>query len=233
MDQDSYVAGILNRTKASSYEEMVAARRKRNEERLRQSGLLEVVGEFKRTRNQSQKQVTPVKRESTVQIKRRSSKRVAGKPAIYSPPLKDERPQKIQKRRLAGRSQRNTHSQEQLSLWTLKTEQSWIEDMHKFLLSVPHGRQDKVVSSANARNVMAQVSKLASGQGVTYHAWPSNVVFAKNRPITLNSDLEALYEEAVEYERRHGKDKGNGWLLRHPIIKMQNYQAYLLDKQHE
>ena len=54
----------------------------------------------------------------------------------------------------------------------------WL-DMYDFLLSVPHGRNGKTVSEANARSVIKQVEKLVSGAGVGYHHWKPDVIFAK------------------------------------------------------
>uniref|UniRef100_A0A7S1BHT7 Uncharacterized protein n=2 Tax=Corethron hystrix TaxID=216773 RepID=A0A7S1BHT7_9STRA len=103
--------------------------------------------------------------------------------------------------------------------------------MSIFLQKVPHGNHSKTVSEANARMVMRQVRLLASGAGVTYHHWPKKVVFCKNRPIDLSENFEALFREAQQYEDQYGRDLGNGWLMRHPIVKLMNYQEYRLEHQ--
>ena len=51
---------------------------------------------------------------------------------------------------------------------SLEAAEGWLDDMSDFLETVPHGRNDKVVSADNARSVMKMVRILASGSGVTY-----------------------------------------------------------------
>ena len=48
----------------------------------------------------------------------------------------------------------------------------------------------------------------------------------------MQTDLKALYEEALRWdcpvsEGGQGRDKGNGWAIRHPIKKLFLYQHYL------
>ena len=75
--------------------------------------------------------------------------------------------------------------------------------------------------------VMSQVRKLVAGQGITYVQWPDHVVFCPNRKVTLEDDFEALLEAGQKYTKKYGEDKGHGWLLRHPLNKLRQYQAYL------
>ena len=44
-------------------------------------------------------------------------------------------------------------------------------------------------------------------------------------------DFDDLYIQAVAFEAAHGKDKGNGWRLKHPIKKLALYKEYLLEQQ--
>ena len=106
--------------------------------------------------------------------------------------------------------------------------EAWLEEFETFLQTVPHGRNGKVVSEDNARQVMRQVRQLVSGHGVPYRHWPEGVVFAEGRPVTLATNCMELYREAVEYENTYGADKGNGWLLLHPITKIMCFQSYKL-----
>jgi hypothetical protein len=116
--------------------------------------------------------------------------------------------------------------QESLALQQLE-EASWLNDMDHWLRTVPHGNAHKVVSADNARNVMNQVRKLVTGEGITYHHWASSSVsFKKGISIHLGQNMEELFQQAQDMEDTHGRDLGNGWLLRHPIRKLQLYQDY-------
>jgi hypothetical protein len=81
---------------------------------------------------------------------------------------------------------------------------NWVEDMEVYL------SKKENLSKQNLMSVMRQVRKLSSGTGITYHHWPENVTFGKGRYISLADDLEALYDEAVEFENTYGRDLGNG-----------------------
>ena len=66
-----------------------------------------------------------------------------------------------------------------------------------------------------------------SGEGVTYAYWPDGVVFRKGEPVTMQSDISAIIEDARDYEDQYGEDRGHGWLLNHPLRKLLFYQHYL------
>lgn len=74
----------------------------------------------------------------------------------------------------------------------------WMDDMHHWLLKVPHGWKDnqKTVSEPNARSVMRQVRKLvidgSKGVGIMYHHWDDNIEFCwwKTAPGYDNDDDE-------------------------------------------
>lgn len=102
----------------------------------------------------------------------------------------------------------------------------WLDEFEDFLTRVPHGRNGKVISEQNCRSVMRQVRILVSGQGVTYKHWNDGTVCFKGRPVTLGTDFVELFEEAKAFENEHGKDKGNGWLMLHPITKLLCFQIY-------
>eukprot|EP00940_MAST-03C_sp_MAST-3C-sp2_P001326 g1326.t1 len=105
-------------------------------------------------------------------------------------------------------------------------EADWLDEFEHFLLHIPHGRNGKVISEQNARSVMRQVRVLVSGSGVYYRHWDEGVVCFKGRPVTLTTDFVSLYEEAKEFENEHGRDRGNGWLLLHPITKLLCFQIH-------
>ena len=83
------------------------------------------------------------------------------------------------------------------------------------------------VSEQNRRSVIKQVRKLVSGEGVTYGYWPDNVIFRKDEPVTMQSDISKIIDDARDYEDQYGEDRGHGWLLNHPLRKLLFYQHYL------
>jgi hypothetical protein len=102
----------------------------------------------------------------------------------------------------------------------------WLNEMEDWLKKVPHGASQKVVSEVNAKSVMRQVRKLVSGEGITYKHWPVETFFYKDTKVDLTFDFGQMHDEAVRIEDTHGRDKGNGWLLKHPIRKLELYQEY-------
>jgi hypothetical protein len=104
--------------------------------------------------------------------------------------------------------------------------EKWMNEMEVWLKEVPHGASQKVVSVDNARSVMRQVRRLALGEGITYLHWPVGTFFYKDTKVDLSFDFGKMMIEAVRIEARHGRDKGNGWLLKHPIRKLEIYQEY-------
>lgn len=107
---------------------------------------------------------------------------------------------------------------------SLKDLPHWIEDMERYLL------EEENLSQQNFRSVMRQVERLASGQGITYGRWKEGTYFMKGEKVNLSANFDKLYDEAVSFEDYEGRDLGNGWLLRHPIKKMQNFQYYTFSK---
>lgn len=103
----------------------------------------------------------------------------------------------------------------------------WLRDMEEYLI------EREGLSAQNHRTVMRQVTKLTRGVGVTYHHWGPSVTFARGERVDLSWDCQALFHRACEFEDEHGRDLGNGWLLRHPIKKIHNFQCYLLEQEHK
>ena len=83
------------------------------------------------------------------------------------------------------------------------------------------------ISDSNERRVMPQASKLLRGEGIGYVHW-GRKMFHKGDKITLMHDIVALMDEAVDCEAKWGKDKGNGWLLNHPLKKLLIFQMFCL-----
>ena len=78
-------------------------------------------------------------------------------------------------------------------------------------------RYENKISDQNARSVMRQVRKLASGEGIRYespkYGWPEGCYFMKGKKVTPMDDFVQLMEDAAECEYQWGRDHGNGWLL--------------------
>ena len=97
----------------------------------------------------------------------------------------------------------------------------WVKDMAKWL------EHHNEMSAGNGKSVIRQVNKLAKGLGIGYpRNWPNNVMFLSGQGVTLHYDFDQLMDQARRYEGKYGKDKGHGWLLRHPIKKLKLYQAH-------
>lgn len=99
----------------------------------------------------------------------------------------------------------------------------WKDLLQRYLID------EEELSSQNTNGVMRQVYKLSEGEGVTYKHWPDGVYFYKNIRVDMTYDFTKLYNEAVSFEDKYGRDLGNGWLLRHPISKLGNFQNFLLE----
>ena len=104
----------------------------------------------------------------------------------------------------------------------------WLDEFEDFLTTVKHGQGNSVISHKNRRQVMRQMRIMASGDGLTYHHWKDGVVFKKGRPITMNSNAVEIGREAREFENVHGKDRSNGWLMRHALTKLACFQSWKL-----
>lgn len=57
--------------------------------------------------------------------------------------------------------------------------------------------------------------------------------FHQDQTVTLEMDCDALMQKARRYEYDYGEDKGHGWLLRHPIMKLKLFKEYVQQKRHE
>ena len=85
---------------------------------------------------------------------------------------------------------------------------------------------NQVASPSNRSRVMARVAALASGKGIRHPV--TGAVFLLRHKVSLGDDLEDLYLQACAFEDTHGEDKGNGWLLRHPIKKLIAVQQHVI-----
>ena len=96
----------------------------------------------------------------------------------------------------------------------------WLDEMRRHFT-------DKL-SEPNLRNVMKQVTRLATGEGIP-HTF-NGTFFRRGEPVTLDEDLVALRAAANRFLLPED-DPGHGWRLDHPIGKLGLFQTYLHAKQ--
>jgi len=115
---------------------------------------------------------------------------------------------------------------------------TYLEKLFDYLTNSAHK-----VSEANRNNVMKRVRQLASGEGIRYESpnfgWPEGIYFARGEKINPTSDLVSLFERAIPYSDGYAEelrtvghtdyDHSNGWLLKHPIKKLLQFQQYCLN----
>ena len=102
-----------------------------------------------------------------------------------------------------------------------------MQEFEHWLRNVHRGAKGGALSEANVRSVMNRVRDLVSGRGVSYKNWPPTIKFYVGSKINLTYNFENLLQEAKRFEEKHGRDKGNGWLLQHPIKKLLLYKEHL------
>lgn len=107
-----------------------------------------------------------------------------------------------------------------------------LEEFGRWLQNIHVGSKNLPISQANARSVINRIRDLVSGNGITYKNWPPGVIFHP-QVVALQDDLMAMLADAKAFERRYGRDKGNGWLLQHPIKKLALYKKYIENKRYE
>lgn len=177
------------------------------------------------------KRIKRKKKEATPATPRRSSARLR----VVSPKdqgahdelvVEDELPERPTKKakRTTGKSRNYVELTEE-DRANMQHLPDWMDQLQDYLTQVDN------VSTQNCRSVMRQVKRMAAGVGITYHHWKEGTWFYRGTKIDLSYDLDHLYEQAVEMEHQHGRDLGNGWLLRHPITKLKNFQQYIKEKE--
>lgn len=110
--------------------------------------------------------------------------------------------------------------------------------MHSWMVTAPAGRikpgkDEKPLCEENAERVRKQVEKLASGKGIPYVRWKKGVRFYRGKKVDLSFDFHKMLQEAKKFEEKHGEDVGHGWVLTHPIKKLQLYKAFLAEKKYK
>jgi len=203
-----------------TYEEMRNANVRFNQAHLESMGLAEIKAALRRQTKKRPKKV--IRRVVTP----RRSNRVRKTPPANTG-LQDDSIDRVIARNKKKQKRSNNAMLSEEDRQKLANLPDWMEDMEGYLI------EEENLSQQNFRSVMRQVSRLATGVGITYSRWDDNIVFYKRTCIDLSWNFNALYDQAVEFENEHGRDLGNGWLLRHPIKKMQNFQAYCWQKRNK
>ena len=209
-----------------TYEFMANANKLANEKRIQALGLDNFHSKSRKARK---KTASPRKSSSSPLASTRSSKRIRREPAPPKQELVDDtdlkRRRSTMKSPLRKRPQLDVTAVSPTDRPNLgkqyKDPSVWMQAIKSYWVD------QEGLSNQNLRSVMRQVSKLCTGEGVTYKRWPEQAHFCKGEEVDLSWDLDALYDQACEYENKHGRDLGNGWLLRHPIKKMENFQRFL------
>lgn len=216
-----------------NYQAYVAAKRSLNKQVLQELGLDKpliakktTTGQTRPTKRRAAAPSGSTAKEGSTKNPVRRSKRVKGEAAaaIQNVAL----PQELSFEAAALPRKKRRVAEIQLTAQerqSLRTSEKWLDALQTYLV------EEEQLSEQNLRSVMRQVEKLVSGMGVTYRHWDEGVVFGRQQKVTLRDDFDALHAEAVEFENRHGRDLGNGWLLRHPITKLARYQLYLGQKE--
>jgi len=213
----------------SDYQSMVNANVKVNNARLEKLGLGESFNKKdkapKKNNNKQKRKAPPTPSNGEL---RRSNRVRMVTPEFSLLPETFLEPRN--RKKTAGSRSNAQRKLEVHELEALKNLPDWLDGMEEFLLTVPHGGNNKVVSRDNARCVMRQTRLMVAGMGIEYHNWEEGVIWKKGVKIDLSMDFEALHEEATAFEAEHGRDRGNGWLMRHALRKLQCYQQYLANK---
>ncbi|KAG8466343.1 hypothetical protein KFE25_002099 [Diacronema lutheri] len=107
----------------------------------------------------------------------------------------------------------------------------WLVDMEAFLHDADAYLRfwSSMPSKQNVRAVMRQLTTMASGVGIE-HPWQKGAPsFMAGEPLTLDRDAGELLTAASAWLATHGEDTSHGWLLTHPLKKLQAFQLFLCD----
>lgn len=98
----------------------------------------------------------------------------------------------------------------------------WVEDMQRYYA-------EHVGNSVNnVQRVMVVVRKLAGGIGVQHPATRES--FKNNEKIHIGCNFRAMLDDASEWVYSNGGDRGNGWLIEHPVKKCLIYQIARVER---
>lgn len=212
----------MSTTPINPYLEQVKLKRQRNEQKIKELGLLELNKELVRPKKKPKRKASPT---SVVQFHKptRRSNRVSKKPVEF---LSLDYEEEESKRTLASRKKRTAIKKKAMDLTdinvsqesreALAKERHWLEDM-EFYFSTVQGN-----SESNVNRVMGTTKKLVAGIGVTHPQTGER--FLKNVKIHLGMDFEKMLDDASTFVYNNGGDRGHGWLIEHPVKKLLLYQ---------
>jgi hypothetical protein len=212
----------------NDYLEKVRQKRQRNEEKINQLGLTRFVTPEK-TRFKKKQRVSSSNGITTVQEPRRSP-RVSNKPvdhmmldydsiATSKTEVMDVKPPTKAKEKIPSRRKFDLGEQispGERSVFDNIDCNEWVKDM-EYYFSKLEGN-----SASNVQRVMCTVQKLVSGDGVRHPQ--TKAYFLRNKAIHLGLDFRQMLDEATEWVYENGGDRGNGWLIEHPVKKLWLYQ---------
>jgi hypothetical protein len=124
------------------------------------------------------------------------------------------------------------------------------EEFLLFLQAFATGKGGKPLSEGNVQKTIRAVRLLLSGDGVRHKGW--QCAFRAHNPVRFEEDLEEVRESSRAFVELHGSDpneKGvpmpgkdkervkavsrgvrydpsNGWHIRHPLRKLQEYKMW-------
>jgi len=230
---------LTNNNDQNQYLEKVRQKREQNKQRLADLGLNdEFKNSLKRNRgtiiSPKKKNTSIVKVASSVQPRR--SPRKANKTVLYTGEEIDDLESKLSKnKRKSGSNNldedgyirhvvvkrrkidlKDQISEEKRKLYENIPHEEWLEDMRRFF------KENKGNSDNNVQRSMNIVRKLALGLGVQHPS--TSDFFKKNVKVKLSDDFREMLDEASEWVQNNGGDKGNGWLIEHPVKKCFVYQ---------
>lgn len=223
----------------SPYEILRLERIRRNEERLSSLGLLDDKLKPKKKTPSPRKKALPSS--TAIATPTRTSRRLKRQPVLYEPILEDVRipmgaskTKRVERRPATSKFRCEIPSDvysspltaKQEALINNKMEGDFLGKFEDYLTDVD------VLSERNRQSVMRQVTKLAEGKGIRYeskqYGWPEGCYFMRGKRITPVDDILKLMEIGRQCEEEWGIDRGNGWLLSHPLKKIFGFQQYHL-----
>jgi len=203
----------------NAYLEKVREKQKRNQDKIEKLGLTAFSPKPKPKKQRTA--VTPPKSGSDP---RRRSSRVSKKPiefvaldyeaVVLEKKIERRKQTKTVKKQKFDMGQQIT-PEERATFEPISSEE-WLADMEHYF-SVIVGN-----SASNVQRVICVTRKLASGQGVFHPS--TQKCFWKKRKVNLGMDFREILDEASEWVYDNGGDRGNGWLIEHPVKKIWVYQ---------
>uniref|UniRef100_A0A7S3V9T0 Uncharacterized protein n=1 Tax=Chaetoceros debilis TaxID=122233 RepID=A0A7S3V9T0_9STRA len=241
-------AGVIS---PNPYLEKIRLKRKLNEKKLDDLGLTQMKHKRQRkvtpTKPKNPKDVSiygGANSSVTPSPPPRRSNRVSKKPVEFKPEEQDFEEallaQKIVRRRQQQQSSKkfkvkrrtfdlgvqiSADQRKKLKLEELSSD-DWVDDLEEYFRTVEGN------SVSNVQRVMAVVNKLVDGRGVRHPH--TGEVFLKGTKETkrtkdgsyihMGMDFRSMLDDASEWVYNNGGDRGNGWLIEHPVKKLWIYQ---------